>query len=149
VTPPTLPVDPPPAAVNLSTADLARFVLRPDNLYGTVDITTSTQDLSGVSSHHSKRCGDLLSHPSPEMQYLAQDVYDPDSGLMTKQFWVHLSGEPMEAKKQLLNAILIIFSHWYWKVEYQSSNIEDMTAQEVADVSCKFCLWVHHYSYKY
>jgi hypothetical protein len=78
----------------------------------------------------------LASHPSPEMQYLAQDVSDPDSGLMTKQFWVHLSGEPTEAKKQLLNAILIIFSHWYRKVEFRSSNIADMTAQEVADVSC-------------
>jgi hypothetical protein len=144
VMPPTLPVNPPPATVSFSTADLARFVLRSDNLYGTVDITTSTRDLSGVSSRHSKRCGDLLtnifdllaSHPSPEMQYLAQDVSDPDSGLMTKQFWVHLSGEPTEAKKQLLNAILIIFSHWYRKVEYRSSSIADMTAQEVADVSC-------------
>jgi hypothetical protein len=116
VMPPTLPVNPPPAAVNFSTADLARFVLRKDNLYGTADITTSTQELSSVLLHHSKRCVDLLmnifdllaSHPSPEMQYLAQDVTDPNLGLMTKQFWVHLSGEPTEAKKQFLNAILII-----------------------------------------
>jgi hypothetical protein len=141
--PASVPVDPSPAAVNFSTADLARFVLNSENLYGNTDITTSTRDLTGVSSRHSKRCGDLLStifmllanHPSREMQYLAEDVRDSETGLMTKQFWVHLAGEPSDAKKQLLNAILLIFSHWYRKVEYRNKDIAQMSAQERAEVS--------------
>jgi hypothetical protein len=73
-------------AFNFSMADLAQFVLLPENLYGMADITTPIQELSGVFTRHSKRCEDLLktifnllaNHPSLEMQYLAEDVVDPD-----------------------------------------------------------------------
>jgi hypothetical protein len=77
----------------------------------------------------------LSNHPSPQMQYLAEDVQDSETGLMTKQFWVHLAGEPSDARKQLLNAILLIFSHWYRKVEYRSRNIAEMSTEELAEVS--------------
>ena len=137
------PVPPLPAgAVKFSTAELARFVLNSDNLYGTKDITATTRQIAGVSTKHTAKCDSLLkmiftllaNHPSPEMQYLAQDVEDPDTGLTTKNFWLHLSGEPTEAKKQLLNAILVIFSHWYRKVEYRTRTISEMSPEEIAAV---------------
>jgi hypothetical protein len=81
----------------------------------------------------------LSNHPSPQMQYLAEDVQDSETGLMTKQFWVHLAGEPADAKKQLLNAILLIFLHWYQKVEYRSWNIAEMLTKEIAEVRL-FCM---------
>ena len=77
------PVPPLPAgAVKFSTAELARFVLNSDNLYGTKDITATTRQIAGVSTKHTAKCDSLLkmiftllaNHPSPEMQYLAQDV---------------------------------------------------------------------------
>ena len=134
--------DPLPTVLSYSTAELARFVLQSDNLYGTTDITRTTRQLETVTTRHKAKCDQYLqmiftllaNHPSREMQYLAEDAKDPDTGLLTKRFWLHLSGEPTEAKKQLLNAILIIFSHWYRKVEYRGRNTAEMTDEEIAQV---------------
>ena len=138
----TCTTDPLPTVLSYSTAELARFVLQSDNLYGTTDITRTTRQLETVTTRHKAKCDQYLqmiftllaNHPSREMQYLAEDAKDPDTGLLTKRFWLHLSGEPTEAKKQLLNAILIIFSHWYRKVEYRGRNTAEMTDEEIAQV---------------
>ena len=78
------------------------------------------------------------------MKYLAETTKDPETDKEIRRFWLHLRGEPTEAKKHLLNAILCIFSQWYRKAKYRDRNVEEMGEREIAEVSNAVPLQTYH-----
>jgi hypothetical protein len=126
-----------------STADLARFVLNSEDLYGTRDATATTRAMEVVSTRHKATCNKFMlmvfklleHHASPQMRSLAEFAEDPESGIKTRRLYLHLRGEPTEARKQLLNAVLVIFSHWFRKGPFREKPLAEMTEKEIADVS--------------
>ena len=74
----------------------------------------------------------LRNHPSSNISTLADMVEDPETGLQVYRFYLLIGGNPTQAKKILLNAVLKLFAMYLRRKDYDDKDIDTLDDVELA-----------------